>query len=146
MSRLSKFSLALALAFAPVAFAQITLEPGLWHLTTNSTTNGKPEPTQEQDECLTPNELSDLNKYFAPELEGVTAKCQRAQRPTKDKSIAHHMKCQGKGFTIDMESAVKIDGPRRFTANLTMDTKTPKERALVKADILAERNGPCPAK
>ena len=146
MSRLPKFPLLLALAFAPAALAQVAMEPGLWHLTTKSTTNGKPEPTQEQDECLTHKELSDLNKYFAPELEGITAKCQRAQRPTADKSISYHMKCAGKGFTMDIESAVKIEGPKRFTATMTMDTKTQKERALVKAHVVAERTGACPAK
>ena len=146
MSRLPKLPLVLAVAFVSSALAQVSMEPGLWHLTTKSTTNGEPQPTQEQDECLAPKELSDLNKYFAPELEGLTAKCQRAQRKTADKSIAYHMKCAGKGFTMDIESAVKVDGPKRFTATVAMDTKTAKERALVKADIVAERTGACPAK
>ena len=38
MSRLPKLPLVLALAFAPASIAQVTMEPGLWHLTTKSTT------------------------------------------------------------------------------------------------------------
>ena len=145
MSRLRTLPILLALAYAPAALAQGSMQPGLWHLTTKSTTNGKAD-VQEQDECLTPKELSDLNKYFAPELEGITAKCQRAQHKTADKSIAYHMKCVGKGFSMDVESAVRVEGPRSFTATMTVDTKTTKEHVLVKADVVAAHTGPCPGK
>ena len=130
---------------AAPAFAQVVMEPGNWRLKTTSTTNGKAEPPQDQEECLR-DELKDLNSYFAPELEGVKAKCRRAQRKTLDKSIAYTMKCTGDKFTIDMESAVKIENAKRFTATLKMDTKTPDERAVVVANVEGRHIGPCKGK
>ena len=106
--------IAMAACCAAPAMAQVVMEPGNWRLKTTSSTNGKAEPPQDQEECLG-DELKDLNSYFAPELEGVKAKCRRAQRKTLDKSIAYTMKCTGDKFTIEMESAVKIESPKRFT-------------------------------
>lgn len=134
-----------ASAFALDSSAQTAMQPGNWHLTTRSTTNGKAEPVQEQDECLG-DELKDLSAYFAPALEGVTAKCRRAPRPMADKSIAYRMECKGNSFTIEIESRVKVESPTRFTATMSMDTKAPKERAVVKAVIEGNHTGACMAK
>ena len=127
------------------ASAETAMEPGNWHLTTRSTTNGKADPVQEQDECLG-DELKDLSAYFAPALEGVKAKCTRTPRAARDGSIAYTMKCRGTSFTMDIESAVRVEHPKRFTATLKMDTKTPKERAIVVANIEGMNVGPCKTK
>jgi len=55
------------------------MEPGNWRIETRSITNGKADPPQDQVECLR-DELKDLAAYFAPQLEGVQAKCTRAPR------------------------------------------------------------------
>ena len=143
MSPLRKLTGLAAMAFTASAFAQSpNMEPGNWHLTTKVSTNGRPKPVQEQNECLG-DELKDLTSYFAPELEGVKAKCKRTPQKTSDKSIAYKMKCAGASFTMDVESAVRIEGPKRFTATMKMDTKTPKERAVVVANIEGRHTGPC---
>ncbi len=135
----------IAACCAAPAFAQIPMEQGNWHIRTTATTNGKAEPVQEQEECLR-DELKDLNAYFSPELEGVKAKCTKAPRQTRDKSIAYKMKCAGAEFTMEMESSVKIEDPRRFTATLKMDTKTKTERAVVVANIEGRHTGACKGK
>jgi hypothetical protein len=60
------------------ARAQAALEPGMWRLTLTSTTNGKPDPKQDSKECLG-EQLKDLAAYFAPQLEGAKATCQRTR-------------------------------------------------------------------
>jgi hypothetical protein len=131
-----------ALAFPACAFAQREMVPGNWNITTHVTTNGKVEPVQVQDECLK-DELKDLAAYFAPNLEGAQAKCDRVPQKAPANSIAYKMRCIGMGFTLDSESEVTILGPRRFTANLKMDTKTAKEHAVVIAKAEGNHTGPC---
>ena len=91
-------------------------------------------------------ELKDLANYFAPTLEGVQAKCTRSPRKGDDKTIAYTIKCVGAGFTWNAESSVRIEGPKRFTAQLKMDTRTTKEHAVVTADIEGVHTGPCKGK
>jgi hypothetical protein len=126
---------------APV-LAQRDMEPGNWHITTHVTTNGKAEPVQVQDECLK-DELKDLAAYFSPSLEGVQAKCNRTPQKAPADSIAYKMHCAGQGFTLDAESSVKIHDAKRFTANMKMDTKAPKERAVVVAKAEGHHTGAC---
>ncbi len=131
-----------ALALPGCALAEREMEPGNWHITTHVTTNGKPEPVQVQDECLR-DELKDLAAYFAPSLEGVQAKCARTPQKAPPDSIAYKMRCTGQGFTMDAESEVKVLGPKRFIANMKMDTKASKERAVVIAKAEGNHTGPC---
>ena len=136
--------LAFAALIAGAAWAaQPELEPGNWKLTANTTTNGKPEPVQNTEECLG-DELKDLGAYFAPELEGVKAKCKRARLPSKDaRKLEYRMQCTGSGFTVKAETSVTIEGPRHFTATMRMDTRTKKESALVVADLEGRWAGAC---
>jgi hypothetical protein len=41
-------------------------------------------PIKETEECLQGVELKDLSSYFAPELEGVAARCERKRQPSDD--------------------------------------------------------------
>jgi len=137
-------AVAIGCGSAPV-LAQPALDEGNWEIRTNATTNGKAEPPQDQEECLR-DELKDLSAYFAPALEGVQAKCTRTRQPSSESVIAYKMKCTGSKFTMDVESSIKVEGPKRFTATLKLDTKTPKERAVVVASIEGRHTGPCKGK
>ena len=64
---------AVAASVTTLAYGQTVLEPGLWRVTVNSTTNGRPEAEQDDQVCLEA-ELKDLGKYFAPERDGREAK------------------------------------------------------------------------
>jgi hypothetical protein len=135
--------LAIAVMALPgCALAQREMQPGNWHITTHATTNGKAEPVQVQDECLG-DELKDLAAYFAPGLEGVNAKCGRTPRKAAANAIAYKMKCTGKGFTLEADTEVVVVDAKKFTASMKMDTKTPKERAVVVASIEGNHTGAC---
>lgn len=137
---------AVAASATNLAYGQIALEPGMWRVTVNSTTNGKPQPPQDDQLCLE-DELKDLAKYFSPEFEGVQAKCTRTKRPTGDpNSLSYAMTCTGTAskFTSEVQSNVILVSATHFKLSLKMDTKTPKESALVVAEGEAKRVGPCP--
>ena len=136
--------LAFAALFAGAAWAaQPELEPGNWKLIVNSTTNGKPEPVQNTEECLG-DELKDLGSYFAPDLEGVKAKCKKARLPSSDpRKLVYRTQCTGSGFTTDMTATVTIESSRHFSATMRMNTKTRTESALVVADAEGRWAGVC---
>ena len=124
--------------------AQPGLEPGNWKLKVTSSVNGKPEPEQNTEDCLRAAQLKDLGAYFAPDLEGVKAKCAKTQKPTGDATkLAYQMRCTGSGFTLNMDAGVSIESPRHFVADIRMHTKTKKESALVVAKAEARWDGPC---
>ena len=124
--------------------AQPGLEPGNWKLKVTSSVNGKPEPEQNTEDCLRAAQLKDLGAYFAPDLEGVKAKCTKTQKPTGDATkLAYQMRCTGSGFTLNMDAGVSIESPRHFVADIRMHTKTKKESALVVAKAEARWDGPC---
>ena len=150
MAPTARISTALLFAAATsathLAYGQTVLEPGMWRVTVNSTTNGQPQPPQDEEVCLEA-ELKDLAKYFSPEFEGVQAKCKRAKQPTSDpNSLSYRMTCTGTAskFTSEVQSNVILVSATHFKLSLKMNTKTPKESALVVAEGEAKRIGPCP--
>ena len=135
----------LACGLAMPAAAQLAMEPGNWRIKTISTTNGVADAPQDQEECLR-DELKDLSGYFAPQLEGVKAKCTRTPQRSGADTVAYKMKCTGAGFTMNAESAVKFEDPKRFTASMKLDTKTTTEHAVVVAKVEGVHTGPCKGK
>jgi len=136
------------LAFAALAVctawaAQPELEPGNWKLHVVSTTNGKPEPVQNTEECLR-DELKDLGSYFAPSLEGMKARCKKTRQPSSDpRKLDYRMQCSGSGFTIDAMITVTIENSRHFTASMRINSKTKRESAAVVADAEGRWAGAC---
>lgn len=140
-------ALVVALAVDNAWGAQVGLEPGNWKLKVSSTVNGKPEPEQNTQDCLHADQLKDLGAYFAPDLEGVKAKCTKAQQPTGDATkLAYKMRCAGSGFTLEMDAGVSIESSRHFIADIRMHTKTRKEAALVVAKAEGLWDGACKSK
>jgi hypothetical protein len=137
---------AAAALFAYGAWAQVQLEPGRWTLRVVSTTNGKQDAAQESEQCLG-DELKDLGSYFAPQLQGAEADCERAKESTDDsRKIVHRMHCTGADFTVAATTTVTIMDSRRFTASIQVDSKTPTGSSSVVADAEGRWTGACKAK
>jgi uncharacterized protein DUF3617 len=136
--------LVVALAVDNAWGAQAGLEPGNWKLKVSSTVNGKPEPEQNTQDCLHADQLKDLGAYFAPDLEGVKAKCTKTQQPTGDATkLAYKMRCTGSGITIEMDVGVSIENSRHFVADIRMHTKAGKESSLAVANAEGRWEGAC---
>ena len=125
--------------------SQPTLEPGMYRITFNSTSNGKPDPAQESSQCLG-EELKDLAGYFAPQLEEADATCERERQPSKDRDVTYHMQCRGTGLTLDALTGVTVENTRHFTVTMRIETQTNKESALVVGKGEGRRTGACPVK
>jgi hypothetical protein len=142
----SLLTLVVALAAGNAWGAQVGLEPGNWKLRVASTVNGKPEPELNTQDCLHADQLKSLGTYFAPDLEGVKAKCAKTQQPTGDAAkLAYKMRCTGSGFTLEMDAGVSIENSRHFVADIRMHTRTRKESALVVAKAEGRWEGACKA-
>jgi hypothetical protein len=138
-------ALAAAALIARPACAQVALEPGLWKLTVNSITNGKPDPVQNSEECLG-DELKDLPAYFAPQLEGVKAECTRTRQPSDDGKLAYLMKCSGAGFTVEALTSVTFVNSRHFSASMQINSRSRTQSARVEASAQGHHAGACPAR
>lgn len=138
------FALAAAFAVCSAGAAELELEPGNWKLKVTSTVNGKPEPEQNTEECLRAEELKDLAAYFAPDMEGVKAKCSRASKPSSDpKQLIYRTRCTGSGFNSEINATVKIENARHFSMDIRMNTRTREESALVLAKAEGRWSGAC---
>jgi hypothetical protein len=135
-----------AALFACGAFAQPQLEPGSWRLKIAATTNGKADPAQSAEECLA-DELKDLGAYFAPSLEGSSARCERTRQPSSDpRQINYRMRCRGRGVSVDATTGVTIVDPRFFTLTMRIESRTPRESAVVSAEAEGRWAGACKGK
>jgi len=141
---------ALSAAFAASSAEGVepVLEPGLWRTTVNSTTNGKPDPVQDFEECLG-EQLKDLGAYFAPQLENpgdVDVKCERVKLPSKDRTVSYRMQCRGPGLTVEALTGVTVKNSGHFTVTLQIKSRTEEESALVVGKAEGRRIGACPGK
>ena len=127
------------------AWAQAQLEPGRWTLRVSSTTNGKPDPVQNSEQCLG-DELKDLGSYFSPQLQGAEADCKRSEESTDGgRKIVRRMECTGDGFSVAATTTVTIIDSRSFTASIQVESKTPKQTSSVVADAEGRWTGACKA-
>ncbi|MGQ0546007.1 MAG: DUF3617 domain-containing protein [Betaproteobacteria bacterium] len=139
-------SLLAAALLSSGALAQAQLEPGNWELTLRSTTNGKADPVQNSEECLG-DELKDLGAYFAPSLEGTQAKCERTRQASSDpRQINYRMRCTAPGLSVNAATGVTVVNPRLFTLAMRIESRTPRESALVTASAEGRRTGACKGK
>jgi hypothetical protein len=137
-------TLAGAVLGAGAAWAETELEPGRWALHVDSTTNGRPDPVQDTEECLAGDQLKDLGSYFAPSLEGGEADCRKTRQPSSDpRKVEYRMQCTGAGFSLDATTTVTIESARRFTVAIRMSTRAETESAVVVADAEGRWKGPC---
>jgi hypothetical protein len=133
------------LAGAGASAETVELEPGLWRLDTATTTNGAADPAQHTQACLRSEELKDLGAYFTPVLEEAEADCKTTQQSATDpRRLDYAMHCAGAGFTVDAKTDVTIESPRRFRANVRIETRTERESAVVVAEVEGNRAGECP--
>jgi hypothetical protein len=129
--------LALGTGAAPVP----VLEAGNWMYSLEVVSNGKPMPVREAEDCLD-EQLKDIVGYFAPQLEGVQAKCD-SERKTVDRHLDYKMRCTGSGFVMDIATRVTIEDSRhvRIRSEILTRTMQGETRVLTSGDAL--RTGAC---
>ena len=125
--------------------AKPRLEPGFWHLKTVITNNGVPEPVDEEKLCVTPEELADLDVYFAMSSEGIPGKCTSSRVPTgAENTLGFRMRCAGPGFTTDMRATITIESPRSYRLDGRADARQGGKPIVAITKAQARLLGPCP--
>jgi hypothetical protein len=117
----NRVAIAAALAlWASTAFAG-SIDPGLWKITSQVTSNGVVAPARVSTKCLTPELTRDLATTFSPVPRTINSDCEPIQRSLVGGKLNWKLVCKGQ---LDMELTGEFifDSPRHYSA--TMRTKS----------------------
>lgn len=135
---LTFFALVLA---APSASAQ-GLEAGRWRVLT-TTLSGSLAPPQVATRCLTPEDVADPGKTFAPQVVTENSECTRTEFKLEPTGLIWRLQCKGQ-LNMDVAGQFIFDSPTRYSAMVT--TKASMLDQIVQQSIVsisAERIGEC---
>jgi hypothetical protein len=131
----------LLLLVAQAASAE-TLESGRWRVVTTNLT-GPPGPPQVTTRCLTPAEVADPGKTFAPQVSTVNSECERTEFKLDSSGLTWRLQCRGQ-LDMDVAGQFVFGSPTRYTALIT--TKAAVGGRLVQETMMSiagERVGDC---
>jgi len=93
------------------------IEPGLWKITTATTTRGETGPPQESSKCLTADDTRDLAVTFSPISRTVNSICAPIERTLTGTRLNWRLTCQGQ-INMELTGDFNFDSPRHYTATL----------------------------
>lgn len=128
-------------ALVPSASAQ-NLEAGRWRVLT-TTLSGPLAPPQVATRCLTPEDVADLGKTFAPQVKTENSECTRTEFKLEPTGLTWRLQCKGQ-LDMDVAGQFIFDSPTRYSAMVT--TKASMLDQIVQqsmVSISAERIGEC---
>jgi hypothetical protein len=128
-------------ALVPSASAQ-NLEAGRWRVLT-TTLSGPLAPPQVATRCLTPEDVADLGKTFAPQVKAENSECMRTEFKLEPTGLTWRLQCKGQ-LDMDVAGQFIFDSPTRYSAMVT--TKASMLDQIVQqsmVSISAERIGEC---
>ena len=142
MSRIALYLVALLAVCAASSASAQSLEPGRWRVLT-TTLSGPLAPPQIATRCLTPEDVADPGKTFAPQVVAENSECQRTEFKLEATGLTWRLQCKGQ---IDMDVAGQFifDSPTRYSALVT--TKASMLDKIVQQNMVsisAERIGEC---
>lgn len=119
------------------------LEPGRWRVVT-TTLSGPPSPPQVAMRCLTPQEVADPGKTFAPQVSTVNSDCERTEFKLEPSGLTWRLQCKGQ-LDMDVSGQFIFASPTNYSA-LVITKATMLDRIVQEnmVSIAAERVGDCP--
>jgi hypothetical protein len=127
---------------APPASAD-GLQDGYWKVTSTPEINGQPAAPQEKMRCMTPAEVSDLDKTFSPEARTINSACERVEHEVTPNSLKWRLQCTGQ-MTMDVAGAFSFETPQRYVAEVRTKMSMPGQTVASGVKIVGERVGDCP--
>jgi hypothetical protein len=119
------------------------LQDGYWKVTSTPEINGQPAAPQEKMRCLTPAEVSDLDKTFSPEARTINSACERVEHELTPNSLKWRLQCTGQ-MTMDVAGAFPFETPQRYVAEVRTKMSLPGQTVSSGVKIVGERVGECP--
>jgi hypothetical protein len=129
------------LVVAQAASAE-TLEAGRWRVATTTLSNPG-SPPEIAMRCLTPEDVADLGKTFAPQVKTVNSECERTEFRLEPGGLTWRLQCKGQ-LDMDVSGQFIFGSPTRYSA-LIVTKATMLERIVQQTmvSISAERVGAC---
>jgi hypothetical protein len=135
-------SVGLSLALTCPASAD-GLQPGLWKVTSTPEVRDVPAPPQVKTRCLTPEEASDVDKTFSPELRTQNSTCERVEHEVTGTRLKWRLQCTGQ-MSMDVTGAFDFDTPQHYRAMVTTKASIGGQTMDSRVTIEGERIGECP--
>jgi hypothetical protein len=115
------FAIAAALVlWASMAFAD-GIDPGLWRITSQVTSNGAVAPPQVSTKCLTPELTRDLATTFSPVPRTINSDCKPIERSLIGGKLNWKLVCKGQ-LDMELTGEFTFDSRRHYSA--TMRTRS----------------------
>jgi Protein of unknown function (DUF3617) len=121
----------------------LTIEPGQWKTTSNTTANGGPTPQAVKSRCFTPEQAGDLLKTFGPVSSTINSTCAPTVFATTGRTMKWHLACKGQ-LDLDIQGNFNFDTATHYTA--TISSKGWMAGQLIsdiKTEVEGERVGEC---
>ena len=131
----------LALASSPAGAGG--LQEGYWKVTSTPEVNGQMARPQEKMRCLTPAEVSDLDKTFSPEARTINSACERVEHEVTPNSLKWRLQCTGQ-MTMDVAGVFSFETPQRYVAEVRTKMSMPGQTVMSGVKIVGERVGERP--
>ena len=124
------------------AFAE-TLEAGRWRVATTTLSNPG-SPPEVAMRCLSPEDVADPGKTFAPQIATVNSDCERTEFKLEPTGLTWRLQCKGQ-LDMDVSGQFIFASPTNYSA-LVITKATMLDRIVQEnmVSIAAERVGDCP--
>ena len=135
--------LAFTLTCVALAAGAQELQPGQWRVVTRPLT-GLAMPPGVAMRCLTPEEVKDPGKTFAPQVSTVNSDCERTKFELEPGSLTWRLQCKGQ-LDMDVAGQFVFESPTKYSAIIA--TKAAMMERVVQESVVtitAERVGDCP--
>jgi hypothetical protein len=121
----------------------LTIEPGLWKITSSTVMNGATMQPAVKARCITPEQAGDVAKTFGPVSGTVNSACEPVEYETTGRTLKWHLQCKGQ-LDLDVLGNFNFESSSRYTA--TISSKGWMAGALisdVKTELEGERVSEC---
>jgi len=105
--------------FAAVAWAQLALKPGQYRVLLETTLPGAPPMSQEDKDCLSPDDAKDIVKAMMRELASAES-CTANNIKTNGNKLTFEAACDVQGAHITSNAELTISGDDAYTAIMTI--------------------------
>jgi hypothetical protein len=121
----------------------LTIEPGQWKTTSNTTANGGATPPVVKSRCLTPEQTGDLLKTFGPVSSTINSTCAPTVFATTGRTMKWHLACKGQ-LDLDIQGNFNFDSTSHYTATIaSKGWMAGQLMSDIKTEVEGERVGEC---
>ncbi|HYA07219.1 MAG TPA: DUF3617 family protein [Xanthobacteraceae bacterium] len=93
------------------------IDPGLWKITSRTTTGGVIGPPHESSKCLTAEQTDDLATTFSPVPSTINSVCAPIERSLNGPRLSWHLVCKGQ-LDMELTGEFDFDSPHHYSGTV----------------------------